>query len=90
MSRYTPGPWSADPKRKLRIRDANDTTVGSCGTSDSIRDAWEGNALIMSVAPELLEALIELVREEFRDDDDPILDRARIKARNAIAKAEGK
>jgi hypothetical protein len=44
----------------------------------------------MSVAPELLEALIELVREEFRDDDDPILDRARIKARNAIAKAEGK
>lgn len=37
---------------------------------------------------ELLESLKEIAAEEWRDDDDPILDRARCKARAAIAKAE--
>ena len=38
---------------------------------------------------ELLKALKELSAEECRDDDDPVLKRARIKARAAIAKVEG-
>lgn len=37
----------------------------------------------------LLEALEVLLCEEKRDDDDPILDRARINAHAAIAKAKG-
>lgn len=44
---------------------------------------------LVAAAPELLEALISLFKEEWRDDDDPILGRARIAARAAIAKATG-
>lgn len=38
---------------------------------------------------ELLEALRELATEEYRDDDDPILHKARSKARAAIQRATG-
>jgi hypothetical protein len=49
----------------------------------------EANARLISSAPELLEALEALASEEWRNDGDPILDAARIKARAAIAKARG-
>lgn len=38
---------------------------------------------------EMTEALRALAAEEFRDDDDPILGMARVKARAALAKARG-
>ena len=49
-----------------------------------------GEYVKADIARDLLEALKDLAREEYRDDYDPILDRARLKARAAIAKAEGR
>lgn len=43
---------------------------------------------LREINTELFEALKELAAEEWRDDDDPILDRARGKARAALAKAK--
>lgn len=63
-----------------------------CGDDhdDATRRHAESDARLIAAAPELLEALKELSREEYRDDCDPVLDRARSKAGAAIAKAEGR
>ncbi len=54
------------------------------------QDIDHPDARLIAAAPELLEALKTLYAEEHRDDDDPILNEARNRARAAIAKAEGR
>jgi len=50
----------------------------------------EANAQLIAAAPELLEALKELLDREWQDDEDaPTLQQARANARAAIKKAEG-
>ncbi len=48
------------------------------------------HALLLEQNAEMREALEELSREEFRDDDDPILAKARAKARAALSRNGGK
>lgn len=88
MSKHTPGPWRVDPSMSLCI----DSPSGNVGLMNLARPKAESeaNARIVAAAPDLLEALIELATEERRDDDDPVLEAARAKARAAIAKAEGR
>lgn len=49
----------------------------------------EAYARLIAAAPDLLAALQALSAEEWRDDDDPILDAAREKARKALSRATG-
>lgn len=86
---YTQGPWNVEAAQRGFIVTALNgqydiAVVRNIGEQDN-----KANAHLIAAAPELLEALKELATEEWRDDDDPILDRARCKARAAIAKAEG-
>ena len=50
---------------------------------------WLDQSRLIAAAPDLLEALITLAREEWRDDDDLVLVAARAQAKEAIAKATG-
>lgn len=83
------GPWEAvryKGKKAVFINSRNGLVGWIHGFCDQRDDA---NARLMAAAPTLLEALETLASEEWRDDGDPILDAARIKARAAIAKAKG-
>ena len=51
MSAHTPGPWTVDPRKKLRVIAENDNTVASTGCTDSLRDQWEANARLIAAAP---------------------------------------
>lgn len=93
-TKHTPGPWSIDPKRALRVVDSDDQTIGSFGASDMIRDSWEANARLCAAAPDLLEALEELRGAVIDLDQDEegsvnLCEAAIRKARIAIAKARG-
>lgn len=83
---FTPGPWSVDPKRLLRVCGLNDITVATTGCDDGQRDRWEANARLIAAAPLLLEALKGLLENlpERRDWLDPDVERF---AKAAIEKA---
>ncbi len=88
-AKHTPWPWNVEAAQRGFIVTALNgqydiAVVRNIGVQDN-----KANAQLIAAAPELLEALKELSAEEWRDDNDPILDRARSKARAAIAKAEG-
>lgn len=102
--KYTPGPWHViiDDCSHLAGRPgifASDKLDCAIVHWDGfVQQHWrsargdkeiQANARLIAAAPELLEALQELASEEWRDDDDPILMKARGKARLAIAKATG-
>lgn len=65
MSKHTPGPWCQDKWGSLQTADGRDvllrgvTTLGS-GSDERIAEA-EANTRLISAAPELLEALRELL-----------------------------
>ena len=90
---FTPGPWTVDPRKKLRVVAENDNTVASTGCTNSLRDQWEANARLIAAAPDLLEALRKLTMMARTSggtsgpDDD--LMRACEAAEAAIAKATG-
>ena len=97
MSKHTPGPWH------YRTSDGSIGGIDSaCGLSiaqafqvkpiseDLTQETRKSNAHLIAAAPDLLDALKELLLAERLDDDDQILLSARVKARAAIAKAEGK
>jgi hypothetical protein len=54
-----------------------------------VQGNYAANARLIAAAPDLLTALVEIYDAEKLDDDDPILQDARLKARQAIAKAKG-
>jgi hypothetical protein len=95
---HTPGPWFAHDFSGLNEGDveASDFSV-SCTTPDHItvaivgkglrnkKDEWEANARLIAAAPELLEALEELMGWQSLASSE-----AKRKARDAIAKARDK
>jgi hypothetical protein len=92
MSKHTPGPWQARGSTvlaKSRIgtncTDADVAVYGAPLVCESIRS--DANARLIAAAPDLLEALrsLELSADLPAMFNDPV----RVKARAAIAKAEG-
>ena len=82
MSKHTPGPWKiySDHSHDVQI-EAESTMIADLYTDDV--PEFMDNALLIAAAPELLEALIDVVR---------IADRKTTEfdaARAAIAKATG-
>jgi hypothetical protein len=85
MSKHTPGPWEAqrDPNAIM----ADDWCIGAQGQIDMVAVCSERDASLIAAAPELLEALQEMVAlvEMAVPFDGP----QQRKARAAIAKATG-
>jgi hypothetical protein len=102
MSKHTPGPWSSYEskyKNLLIVRDAGDHEVYVATVEQGAADEeCEANANLIAAAPELLEALEELVRcnciESGPTFGNIVTGKMRIdagnKAKAAIAKAVGK
>jgi hypothetical protein len=85
MSKHTPGPWHTAGEQGVQIRSAKDQ-IAKVWTMRG--NEWKANARLIAAAPELLEALKEIV-----DAADGAgweqLDPSFKKARAAIAKATG-
>jgi len=93
-SRYTKGPWHVSITSG-HLGSGN--LVKAVASADGINVAWatagvpefSANLNMIAAAPDLLEALKDLLRDEaVLDDDDPKLARSRAAARAAIRKAE--
>ncbi len=92
MSKHTPAPWTAiGPIVKYLNGEICDCrSIWKPGGNPNIEvPESETNARLIAAAPELLEALKELSHYESRDDDDPMLNKARQFAKQTIKKAEG-
>ena len=96
MSKHTPGPWVVDPANPNLVARDGDVYEYICEVSPSVfsnsthsYDQECANARLIAVAPELLEALKELMEYAgiIEERCDTV---ATNKARAAIAKAEGK
>lgn len=88
-AKHTPGPWEIERGYSTIIK-----SIGPCVADEYAGSAWlevsEANARLIAAAPELLDALKELLDREWQDDEgDYTLEMARRKARAAIAKAIG-
>ncbi len=84
MSKYTPGPWLVDYDCSV-INDEGILIVNppAWGFEDTV--ASEANAHLISAAPEMLEALKQIIRECNGDGHFPLMGIVL----NAVAKAEG-
>lgn len=103
MSKHTPGPWEVQPVAEDGKERGQAFIVGAnLGGLVGVALPWPteydtgdfsrvlANARLIAAAPDLLEALKKLLRDEaVLDDDDPQLGASRVQARAAIAKAEG-
>lgn len=90
MSKHTPGPWviTSDPNHELYTfisqKDV-DKVIARITTADSPSGSNRANAQLIAAAPDMLEALKQMVQEmELSEWDCP----AMIRAKAAIAKAE--
>lgn len=62
-TKHTPAPWTVNPKAKTNIRHGNLTIANCSSTHDGSRAEEEiANAKLIAAAPELLEALEELMK----------------------------
>lgn len=94
---HTPGPWKAflgSGKINPSVRTANEIEESICALRTSVmrdRDRAEADALLIAAAPDLFAALIALVGSLSKHDGERLIEHAEpmIKARAAIAKAEG-
>ena len=61
-TKHTPAPWTVNPKAKTNIRHGNLTIANCSSTHDGSRAEEEiANAKLIAAAPDLLEALQELL-----------------------------
>lgn len=92
---HTPGPWAYkldEDCRNLSVTTAYAPTeiVGGCGCCDSPWVSCEADARLIAAAPDLLEALEEIVKEYCENPDNGRTLRWAIDgAKEAIAKAKG-
>lgn len=95
----TPGPWEYWPAQNYdgfaiaprgRLPTLAAIERKGCITAFNYPGQTEPNARLIATAPELLQALKDLLRDEKLDDGDERLGRSRARAANAIAKAEGR
>lgn len=104
MSKPTPGPWrigTPGPNGCYTVGTENGLMVAMVAQSANQLDQCEqaiGDALLIAAAPELLEACVVLIEWDEREKDHAVnfharmalCDAALLKARAAIAKAEGR
>lgn len=93
-TKFTKGPWSVDGWHTsaviAKLSDLTYVRVAECDTKDFPNPDWKANAHLIAAAPELYEALEELMRAEaVLDDDNAVLIAARQKAAAALARARG-
>lgn len=95
MSKYTPGPWQCDLQGYGAFtieKDAHDfgsyVVIADRGSHETRVDEMHANARLIAAAPELLEALQDLL-DLAVGHDLPCSDPERLAAREAIAKALG-
>ena len=100
-TQHTPGPWldsGNDGKRNVIVESQWGSIAAAWDTGDAMQ--MRANARLIAAAPDLLEALTELLQERYVDGDesDQEFDAqgnwtcnspASIKARAAIARAKG-
>ena len=91
MSKHTPGPWEVSEFSAHVL--ANETAVCKFESIHGMYPNYTTNARLIAAAPELLEALKDLLESAYPPhelDDTPhdFYDAAKKKARAAIAKAE--
>jgi len=62
-TKHTPAPWEVNPRATRNVRHGN-LTIANCSSSqDGSREEQEiANAKLIAAAPELLEALEELIK----------------------------
>lgn len=97
MSMYTPGPWECDLQGygafaiEADSRQGGYIVIADRGPHRTRAKEMHANALLISAAPELLEALQSIVRSLSDQDDEGLIEHAEpmINARAAIAKALG-
>ena len=91
--KHTPGPWTV--YFEFNVKDDHGRGIAACGGHGSNRNPEQAhnenvaNAKLIAAAPDLLEALKNLLENEKLDDWEPSLIESRIAARAAINKAEG-
>lgn len=94
-AQHTPGPWrvlrpSSGIDHNWHVTDETDTFVAHVfGFSHSVDEQSRVNAILISAAPDLLEALQSLVDMDVSYQRGPRVEEAVNKARYAIAKATG-
>ena len=81
MSKHTPGPWHTAGEQGVQIRGAKDQ-IAKVWTMRG--NEWKANARLIAAAPDLLEALQDMV-----SDHASLSDATLAFARAAIAKATG-
>ena len=92
MSAHTPGPWFiADTNDQLWARQVDSKSGAVCFCGSFQRDEACANARLIAAAPELLEALKELLSALDHQMSDPDrLFRSKTASRAVIAKAKAK
>lgn len=97
-TKYTPAPWAVcqEPKNEYWIKGV---TIGAASPDDSRRicdlaefgsdEMRKANGNLIEAAPELLEALQEMVKQFTKTPSTLADTNARVKAHKAIAKALG-
>ena len=103
MSKHTPGPWEVNKRATMNVQTKDGVSIASAGVrSDNTVDQellhaeQEANARLIASAPELLWSLGVLLAmvsndPEYASETAPFIHRNALeKARQAIAKAEGK
>jgi len=98
MSKHTPGPWTIDGFNMAAVihctkerghPDAKHLTGDYEQIARCEGENWKANARLIAAAPELLEALSNLLNCVDGQHDDEWLDRVKQKALAAITKATG-
>ena len=89
-TKHTPEPWNVGEgphKRNREVFDGNGFLVADCRTCCKEPETEKANARLIAAAPDMLEALRELLADPYLSD--PINADRMTCARAAIAKAEG-
>jgi hypothetical protein len=89
---HTPGPWTHTPSREHSNPDTTRRDIvaeSQFGPAFIAGDVSQSDAHLISAAPDLLSALIELERVESSPHSETVRYLARENAREAIRKAKG-
>ncbi len=92
-TKHTPGPWQSDAAGESHewvVLSSENQSICACMNGVGGKDRVQANARLIAAAPELLEALEDVLKiTMFHSNPESELERRKSKARAAIAKAKG-